>query len=83
MDDCQDSRSRSHEVRVGTEITEPARTPELACSYRSDSLRDRYYIATIRGGLEPTIRYKIRPSGGWEQAQARGLGRAWAVALGR
>eukprot|EP00965_Chrysotila_dentata_P230375 6197738-Pleurochrysis_carterae.AAC.1 len=38
--------------------------------------------ATVRDGQGPTINFKIQPSGGWEQAQARGLRRAWAVVPG-
>eukprot|EP00965_Chrysotila_dentata_P078871 2600668-Pleurochrysis_carterae.AAC.1 len=52
---------------------------------KTDSLEPRTPELTYLrpGGQEPTIIYKIQPSGSWEQAQARGLGRACAVAQGR
>eukprot|EP00965_Chrysotila_dentata_P149676 4942676-Pleurochrysis_carterae.AAC.1 len=55
-------------------------------SWRVLTILILYGIATrasIRVGKEPTIKYKIQPSGGWEQAQARGLRRAWAVVPGK
>eukprot|EP00965_Chrysotila_dentata_P032194 1073754-Pleurochrysis_carterae.AAC.1 len=53
-----------------------------ACSYSSDSrMGSLPELPSGRAGA--TIICKIQPLGGWEQARARGLGRAYAVAPGR
>eukprot|EP00965_Chrysotila_dentata_P006492 211735-Pleurochrysis_carterae.AAC.1 len=74
-------RARSEAV-VETDSFGP-RTPELACSYNlilyAGSLPKRFRP----GGREPTIIHKIQPSGGWELARGRRLGRAYAVVPGR
>eukprot|EP00965_Chrysotila_dentata_P110148 3640030-Pleurochrysis_carterae.AAC.1 len=73
-------RARSESV-ARTDSLEP-RTPELACFtilILYGSLAE--FLTSGRAGA--TNQYKIRTVGGWELAQARGLGRAYAVAQGR
>eukprot|EP00965_Chrysotila_dentata_P121836 4027219-Pleurochrysis_carterae.AAC.5 len=69
------------EAVVTTDSLGP-RTPEQACSTFSDSLLPGTYQSYHPSGRSDGI-YKIHTVGGWEQARARGLGRAYAVAPGR